>query len=315
MSSSRILTRRMVSALAITVAALLAAPCVLQSQTVDLPSALKAVVYRNAPFFVHEEFLSASPVGASDHMLREDFDHNHDGTRKAEDAADRSLSVDRTASIYFSAVENGYFSDQGYYFLGYYYYHPRDNGEDFLAVCCDIWVHGAGHEHDMEGAFFVVKKNAYSPYGTVVAALTQQHGELVPYKNYLQTAVSGSEANGDDYYGGIYFWNDSRYGMTRPVVMVRGRSHGAHMAQGGCDVHALYGDGGKLNRDSGYGIRADNSGDQFFACIHDGYDAIVYRPQMIELLLPSNGLPQADAIPIDTTHGVYTYQLLDMSTG
>jgi hypothetical protein len=277
---------------------------VAEAQTTALPGPLQTIVYRNAPFVLHETFLSANPVGASDHMLREDFNGNHVGYSKTADAANRAFVGDRTASVYFSATENGYYSDQGYYFVGYYWYHPRDNGADFTMPWGEA-KHHAGHEHDLEGAYFLIRKSAYQPYGTIISALTQAHGELVPYKNYHQTVVPSSAANGSDYYAGIEFWNDARYSSSRPVVAVRGRNHGSHMAQIGCS--------GGTTLDGPFGI-VPNSAGVFSACVHDGFDAIVYRPMMQEALTPSAGLPGADVIPIDTVHGVYTYQLLDVST-
>lgn len=277
------------------------------AQTTSVPSGLRSVVYRDAPYVIAETFLSANPVGGSDHMLRVDFDGSTYGPGKAANGANRALIGDRTATAYFSAVESGFTSGDGYFFLGYYWYHPRDNGAS-VQDPFTIGHEDPGHEHDMEGVMFLVKKSPYLPFGTVIHAITQAHGEMVPYINPYQTTVPNTGSNGSPAYGYIEHWDDLRYGSQRQVAVVRGRNHGTHMPQACTPGASPFG-----QLDFGYGMKLDNPGGVYTACIHDGYEWILYRPMMEEALVPSTGLPQADVIPLDTTRGVYAYQLLELS--
>lgn len=259
----------------------------LAAQTVDLPPNLKTVVYRNAPFIVHETNPASYPPGAIDHLLKVDFDGTYDGTTKEGNRNYDYPNAGRAASVYFSATENGYYSDQGYYFLGYYFYHPHDDGD--------------GHEHDMEGVYFIVKKSAYTPYGTPVIALGQAHGEMIPYVNVHQSLVSPS-ANGDPFWGLVEFWNDSRYNAQRPIAVIRSEGHAARMAQTQCKSWSMEGSVDSLTL-----------ADHFPTCMHEGFDNILYRP-MMEEATTNLSLPQADALPLFQYSGSATYQLIDVST-
>ena len=69
-----------------------------RAQTTALPPALQTIVYRNAPFIMHETRTGTYPLGGVDHMLRVDFDGTTYGPGKASRASDRGAIVDRTAT-------------------------------------------------------------------------------------------------------------------------------------------------------------------------------------------------------------------------
>lgn len=271
------------------------------AQTIDIPRALESVAYRNAPFVIHETFNSASPVLPTDHMVRVDLDGSDFGPGQY--AAAVNGTVDRTATVYYSAAETGYSSDRGYYFLGYYWYHTMDNGADFNYAGSH---HVNGHEHDMEGVFLIVKKSPYYPYGQVIDALSQSHGELVPWINGHQQLVDRNNgAVGSQFQGFIEYWNDLRYNSGRPVAAVRGRNHGSHFAQN-CDP-AL------PQLDGGFGMwKGTEGGGTYTACIHSGYQWILYRPVMDGAQYPSSGLPGPDVLDPNMRSGTATYQLIEV---
>lgn len=272
----------------------------LHAQTTTLPEGLREVVHRNAPFIVHETFNSVDPVGGSDHMLRVDFDGTTFGPGKAATAASRTASVDRTAVAYFSVVESGYSSDKGYFFLGYYWYHPRDNGADFVDPF-GIGRSDPGHEHDMEGAILLVKKSAYFPYGSPIDVLTQAHGELIPYITQ-QTVIPNNTATGSPAYGYVSFWYDARNGFQRPVIAVRGRNHGTHVPQPCTPGGSQY-----AGPDLNYGIYGNTqNGTVYQACIHDGYQWLLYAPV--------NPFETGQVLSIDYRQGWAWYQLNELFT-
>jgi hypothetical protein len=219
-------------------------------------------------------------------MLRVDFDGRTYGPGKAVTAASYIAIVDRTATAYFSVVESGYASDKGYFFLGYYWYHPKDNGS----------VLDSGHEHDLEGAMFLVKKSAYLPYGTLVLALTQAHGELVPY--YTSQSPIQYGAVGSPYLGVVNFWPDPRNGTQRPVLVVRARNHGTHAPQT-CNASGQ-------GSENGFGIFW-NAQPSYTACIHSGNQWILYEPNWL-----FNG--GGSSLDIGTRSGNAIYQLSELYT-
>jgi hypothetical protein len=169
-------------------AALIIQPADTRAQTV-LPGNLKDIVYRNAPFIAAETY-NYFYVQRFDHILPVDFDGDLLGADN--NSITPTTIVDGRPTIYYSVAETGYSSDHGYYFLGYYIYHVNDGGQDFIAA--DFrHVEGPGHEHDMEGVYFVVKKSPYFPLGVLTVALSEAHGALIPTENTAQSAVALGE--------------------------------------------------------------------------------------------------------------------------
>lgn len=147
-----------------------------------LPDYLRLVAQYNAPFLLNE----AQPTspGDYDQIIPVDWD----GDEYAANNIDAGRpNVDRTPTVYFSIAESGIANDPsaGFYFVGYYWYHNRDGG--FSIYVDGVHISDAGHPSDMEGAFFIVKKSPYFPYGYPILALSEAHGALIPY--WLDGAV------------------------------------------------------------------------------------------------------------------------------
>jgi len=86
------------------------------------------------------------------------------------------------ANVYFSVVET-----TTHWFIGYYFYHPRD--------CSEVVVFG-GHEHDWEGVMLAVNKTTGSPD----AMLTNVHGTLIPYRSpFLNLPTLPTSGEGSDF--------------------------------------------------------------------------------------------------------------------
>lgn len=71
------------------------------------------------------------------------------------------------AYVYFSIVET-----TGHYYLGYFFYHPRDWGD--LGKNAQAW--GFEHQHDLEGVMFVIEKDG-SLFGRLILTYTQAHDD------------------------------------------------------------------------------------------------------------------------------------------
>lgn len=311
MSQNRALGRRWLKRFFVTLVPFLAIPItsLAQSQNV-LPGNLRSIVYHNAPFYIQEA------AKENDQIWPVDYDgdligHNNLGGYisglgelgfwvENNDSLDFNL-VAATPKIYYSVVETGYGPDDGYYLIGYYDYHARDDG--FIAFGAN-W---SGHQHDMEGVWLVIKKSSFAPYGTVVAGLTEAHGALIPYHtDAVQSPWMNYPQGG--WMGSLRSWRDSRYGGYRPVFGIRNGTHGTYAAQD-CS-------GQTSDYDLGIGMwlgSVENYG-EFRACIHEypGH-AIIYYPIMEEALTPSLGLPYAEQLPRAQRDGMALYNLEQVS--
>jgi hypothetical protein len=253
------------------------------SQTI--PEYLKAVVSRTAPIIIHETSNGFSNVEAKDHILPVDFDGNTIGADNYVNAFDPSRVLNGEPTIYYSVAETGTASDRGYYFIGYYVYHPGDGGGSWTASGVPIVYHG--HEHDLEGAYFVVKKTPWSPYGQIEVALTQAHGALIPYKN-VSGSYSGNPAGGA-YLGFINTWYDQTFSTWRPVVAIRTRTHGTYIAQD-CSPSGPHMDLLGPTADQ-YGMYLPSPAGTYISCIHSGTQNIIYSP------VPTNVAPSSGIWP------------------
>lgn len=246
------------------------APSAVRSQS-TMPSYLQEVVSYHAPFFLHETAVNIPNVEAKDQILPVDFDGDLNGQNNYDDAYNPSSVVNGVPVVYTSVVETGATSDRGYYFLGYYLYHPQDGGQSFSTLLGQVVR--PGHEHDFEGAYFVVKKSPYLPYGELQVALTQAHGALLPFVAVGAEYTGGGAYSpaGDGWVGIVNTWHDFGFPSYRPVVAVRARTHANYMAQN------------FANGDSHFGIDPNSPDTQmgaFVAQIHgdDAADAIIYAP-------------------------------------
>lgn len=267
----------------------------------SLPDYLKPVVSVNAPMIIHETDNSFVNVEAKDHILQVDFDGNTIGVDNYDNAFDPSRVLNGEPTIYYSIVETGSTSDQGYYFIGYYVYHPQDGGASFPSPIGQIVYHG--HEHDMEGSYYAIKKNPYSPYGELQVVLTEAHGALIPYENYGAEDIGTSQNHypagqtGPGSY--LTFSYDYTFHYYRPVVAIRSRTHANYMARS-CNTP-----GGDV-----YGIDPAPPSGTYIACIHSGTQWILYSPVPVGSV-PSSGVwPQR--LGPDFRSGLAYYKLVEL---
>jgi hypothetical protein len=175
------------------------------------------------------------------------------------------------ATAYFSIVETGSSSASGYYFIGYYFYHPNQPRGSFSTpvgtYTTDV------HQHDFEGVWLVVQKSPYSPYGTLVGALTQAHGALIPFGRLTSDGAGLLYGANAGVAGYVYFWTDLSSGVKRPVVAIRSRIHGTFMAQD-------YTDRRTWGLHFGFGVnpRSPELYGAYYATVHRGTQPIVYEP-------------------------------------
>ena len=238
-----------------------------------------------------------------DHILSINFDADWDATNNWVASLSQGSLPDTRATIYFSAVESGTSTSDGYYFLGYYFYHAKDAG----ANCCGF---AEPHENDLEGVFLVVKKDAYVPQGKLMAALTQAHGALLPYV-----------ADGDTYAGGgnhpccqedghtapwigkvmsTWVWWDV---TDHPIVILRARDHAAYMAYNCTAIIQQYGE-----QIAGKGWYPTTSSQGYYAaCLHGGNSLNAYQPE-------PPGFAIAQPQPWDATGTIWDYRLVEIAT-
>ena len=264
----------------------------------SIPSGLRSAVYYHAPFLIAEvKKYSAHVPRRVDHILATDFDGNRYGPDNPSDAEVMMVS-NPVATVYFAAAETGTTSDVGYYFVTYAWYHASDEG--FHTHYLGYPVDDDGHDHDMEGAFFVIKKSPYLPYGGLVTVATQAHGALIPYRNANPIVDPGIPAGTDTYAGFTEFWTDPALGSQRSVVAIRGADHGSYMAQD-CGHYPML--------DGGYGMWRGSYEELggWYTCYHDDSDLMLYRPAL-------EGQSSFSALNMDVRTGVATYQLLELAT-
>jgi len=116
---------------------------------------LRNVVVYNAPYIIAET-KQTYPVwdrapSSFDHLLAVDFDNDVVGGNNAGNAANGYIPQ-RIPTVYYSIEETTAPDGTGFYYIGYYFYHPADHGFSVGPF------YGSGHEHDMEGVFLVVRK-------------------------------------------------------------------------------------------------------------------------------------------------------------
>lgn len=276
------------------VASLLIAPAIAAAQESDIQ---RRVLFYKAPFVVQETNRYDGIDVTSDQILPVDFDGDWD-TRNNESHILSGPINDTHATVYYSLVETGTSSEDGYYFLGYYFYHPHDLGPSLLY---DTYNPG-GHENDLEGIVLAVQKSVYYPYGSVKAALSEAHGALIPYT--IASLYNSVTAVGGGWQGRIEFWPDARLTQGRAIVIARSHGHGTYAAQDGGDLCSDY-----FTVDLGYGVDGlspQNYGTQI-ACVHGDNEAIYYDP-------PDYPANVADALPFYAANHGYFFRLVDLST-
>lgn len=212
---------------ALLVSAIALLPVSRQAGAQALPAYLLDVVYHNAPIIVAETYNAFNNAEAADHLLKVDFDCNNLGSDNARNIIYGTV-CDGGPYAYFSIAETGTTSSSGYYFIGYYFYHPRQPAGTIYIGSIAVGKSDT-HEHDLEGVWFIVKKSPYTPYGTLYGAVSEAHGALIPYvrKDGGAPGVAAVEGN----FGYLNFWYQPTTGITRPVVMIRAATHGTYMAQ------------------------------------------------------------------------------------
>ncbi|PDO10640.1 MAG: hypothetical protein BLM47_05960 [Candidatus Reconcilbacillus cellulovorans] len=119
---------------------------------------------------------------------------NYDGDWAGNNNWENLNSYNLYSYVYYSIVET-----QTHYFIGYYTYHPRDDGPTALDK----------HENDMEGVMLVIRKDG-STYGSFQLMETVAHNQFYQYTN--DSNISTGSDNVD---GGVLFSNG------RPCVFIQ----------------------------------------------------------------------------------------------
>ena len=286
-------------------AALLIPSCVLEAQ--QIPDYLLNAVYTWSPLIIAETH-NLLCGRCSEQILPINFDGDWDATNNSSNAGLHGDLSDTRPTVYFSAVESGTSSSDGYYFLGYYFYHANDAGIN----CC---VKSEPHENDLEGAFFVVKKDPYVPQGQLYAALTQAHGALFPYfgpsNTYLSNGNGGNNLPCCNDAGHIapwvgvihvtWVWWDAN---NHPIVILRGRDHAAYMASNCGNFPSV----GYQSNQYGWYPTAPSQG-TYAACVHnENSHWMMYVPE-------APGSSSAVAQPWDAKTGQWDYNLVEIALG
>jgi hypothetical protein len=263
-----------------------------------LPARLRDVVYHHAPIVLAETWNEEVNPEATDHILPVDFDCDQLGGNNAARAYVPSSFCDGRATAYFSIVETGSSSASGYYFIGYYFYHANQPRGSFSTPIGTYTTEV--HQHDFEGVWLVVQKSPYSPYGTLVGALTQAHGALIPFGRRTGDGAALVYPAAAGAAGYIYFWTDRSSGVRRPVVAIRSRIHGTFMAQD-------YTDRTTWGLHFGFGIdpRSPELRGAYYATVHRGTQPIVYEP------VPPGAT--ARRLGASVRRGVWKYRLVEVT--
>lgn len=151
-----------------------------------------------------------SSSGKGDFISAVDFDGDMSAQNNWEHMTDAPL----LAVVYWSVQET-----EAYYFVGYDFYHPRDDAE--------IWLDK--HENDFEGIMLAVPK-AEGAFLPPVCMYAQGHGGVFFYGDGLAVAA-------DSHYGGILALDGDR-----PVIYVAPNgtlSHAGHSIESDAG-HSLY---------------------------------------------------------------------------
>lgn len=95
----------------------------------------------------------------------------------------------------------------------------------------------------------------------------------------------------------IHTWTDGFYNYPRPVVAIRGDTHGSYLAQSCPYQNSPYTeDAGELPQPDPF---------TFSACIHSGWGLLIYRPEL--------GPGGATPLDVHTSSGVYQYRLVHLA--
>jgi len=138
---------------------------------------------------------------------------NYDGDWAGNNNWENLNSYNLYSYVYYSIVET-----QTHYFIGYYTYHPRDDGPTALDK----------HENDLEGVMLVIRKDG-SKYGSFQLMETVAHNQFYQYTN--DSNISTGSDNVD---GGVLFSNG------RPCVFIQANGQSPW---GGHGVYAWDGSG------------------------------------------------------------------------
>lgn len=292
--------RLMVSVRLACLAATLPLVCPSHAQAQVLTDRLRQIVIANAPILIHETLNASQNHEAYNQLLKIDFDGDQIGSNNTSNV-DAGNVVDGSATAYFSIAESGTSTDQGTFYIGYYFYHPRDGGQQINTPLIDL--HEPGHEHDLEGIWVMVEKSPYYPNGILDIALTEAHGALIPYYDPLWVPldypVGPSNASAA---GQIHKWADT-YGVSRAVVAIRRSTHGTYMAQSVDQFDPDW--------DRGYGIVTNRqSTDPYTAYVHQEANAIFYFPYP-NTCYPS--FPCAPRLGPSVNSGNYFYNLINVA--
>ena len=131
-----------------------------------------------APDFYQD--VNATYGYTADFITNFDYDGDWQGNNNWENL----YSYPLYSYVYYSVVET-----TTHYFIGYYDYHPRDDGPLTLDR----------HENDMEGVLLVIRKDG-STYGSFQLMITVSHNEFYQYTN--DSSITSGHDNVD---GGVLF--------------------------------------------------------------------------------------------------------------
>ncbi len=138
---------------------------------------------------------------------------NYDGDWKADNNWDNLHSYPLKSYIYYSVV-----ATSSHYFIGYYAFHPRDDGP----------VSADRHANDMEGVLLVIRKDG-STYGKFQLMETFAHYLFYQYTN--DTSIKKGKADVD---GGVKFRNN------RPLVYIQPNGTTFTSSTGSGGGHGMY---------------------------------------------------------------------------
>ncbi|HJQ10666.1 MAG TPA: hypothetical protein VJ840_06495 [Gemmatimonadaceae bacterium] len=279
-------------------------PTTARSQLTDR---LRTVVFTHAPYILAENVNGYGNAESVDHLLAIDFDgDNYAGNNAAH--VQQGVVTDGRPRVYFSIVETGG-ADYGQFFIGYYFYHPRDGGHDFQ--WCDVigcyWSSGGGHQNDLEGVMLVVQKDPYSPYGRLNYALTQAHGAMLPaYDSSFGYSYHSVQAPTGGWEGTINHSHDPNVG-PRAIVIIAESTHGTYVFPDyyhrTWDTEVSYEAGGV----GPYGIYSYADWGGVASVIKSGRSLVGYFPVASEASISPRLGPSV-------YYGVYYYGLTDITT-
>ncbi|MGI5372745.1 hypothetical protein ACQEV2_00445 [Streptomyces sp. CA-251387] len=109
-----------------------------------------------------------SEGGKSDHLAAYDFDGDLNGRNNWENITESPLA----ANVYYSVVET-----EGYWYLLYTFFHPRDWADAALDNPQEDLTE---HENDAEGVLVVVERGG-PEHGALKAAITVSHSHFHSY--------------------------------------------------------------------------------------------------------------------------------------